>query len=125
MSKKVDFTNGERVIIMAYLKAKDDKAKAEKAEKDAKAAAKELFSRLGKLFKTTDKSSYLYGTIQVQGKPKAVVYRETEAKGTVDWKAYAMALGGTEEGAEAYRKPSNTRTSLDLATEAQEKEIQG
>ena len=125
MSKKVDFTNGERVIIMAYLKAKDDKAKAEKAEQDAKAAAKELFSKLGKVFKTTDKTSYWYGTVQVQCKPKAVVYRETEAKGVVDWKAYAMALGGTEKGAEAYRKPSNTRTSLDLATEAQEREING
>lgn len=125
MSKKVDFTNEERAIIMAYLKAKADKAKAEKAEKEAKAMAKELFSKLGKEFKTTDKTSYLYGTVQVQGKAKPVVYKETTAKGTIDWQAYAMALGGTEEQAETYRKPSNPRTSLDWATKAQEEEING
>ena len=45
MSKKVDFTHEERAVIMRYLQAKADKAKAEKAEKDAKAAAKELFSK--------------------------------------------------------------------------------
>jgi hypothetical protein len=125
MSKKVDFTHEERAVIMRYLQAKADKAKAEKAEKDAKAAAKELFSKLGKEFKTTDKTSYLYGTVQVQGKAKPVVYKETTAKGTIDWQAYAMALGGTEEQAEAYRKPSNPRTSLDWATKAQEEEING
>lgn len=125
MSKKVDFTNEERAIIMAYLKAKADKAKAEKAEKEAKAMAKELFSKLGKEFKTTDKTSYLYGTVQVQGKAKPVVYKETTAKGTIDWQAYALSLGGTEEQAEQYRKPSNPRTSLDWATKAQEEEING
>lgn len=125
MSKKVDFTHEERAVIMRYLQAKADKAKAEKVEKDAKAAAKELFSKLGKEFKTTDKTSYLYGTVQVQGKAKPVVYKETTAKGTIDWQAYAMALGGTEEQAEAYRKPSNPRTSLDWATKAQEEEING
>lgn len=125
MSKKIDFTHEERAIIMRYLQAKADKAKAEKAEKDAKAAAKELFSKLGKEFKTTDKTSYLYGTVQVQDKAKPVVYKETTAKGTIDWQAYAMALGGTEEQAEAYRKPSNPRTSLDWATKAQEEEING
>ena len=125
MSKKVDFTHEERAIIMRYLQAKANKAKAEKEEKDAKASAKELFFKLGKKFKTTDKTSYLYGTIQVQGKVKPVVYKETTAKGTIDWQAYAMALGGTEEQAEVYRKPSNLRTSLDWATKAQEEEING
>lgn len=125
MSKKIDFTNGERAVIMAYLKAKEDKVAAEKAEKEAKAAAKDLFSKLGKEFKTTDKTSYLYGTVQMQGKPKAVVYKETKAQGQVDWKAYALSLGGTEEEAEQYRKDANVRTSLDWATKAQQEEING
>ena len=98
---------------------------AEAAEKAAKAKAKELFSRLGKAFKATDKTSYLYGTVQMQGKAKAVVYKETTAKGTVDWKAYAMALGGTEAEAEQFRRPSDVRTSFDWATKTQEEEIRG
>ena len=104
MSKKVDFTHEERAVIMRYLQAKADKAKAEKAEKDAKAAAKELFSKLGKEFKTTDKTSYLYGTVQVQGKAKPVVYKETTAKGTIDWQAYAMALGGNSIASQAIQE---------------------
>lgn len=123
--KKINFTNEDRAIIMEYMAAKMAKSAAEAAEKAAKAKAKELFSRLGKAFKATDKTSYLYGTVQVQGKAKPVVYKETTAKGTIDWQAYAMALGGTEEQAEAYRKPSNPRTSLDWATKAQEEEING
>lgn len=123
--KKIDFTNEDRAIIMEYMAAKMAKSVADAAEKAAKAKAKELFSRLGKAFKATDKTSYLYGTVQMQGKAKAVVYKETTAKGTIDWQAYAMALGGIEEQAEAYRKPSNSRTSLDWATKTQEEEING
>lgn len=125
MSKKVDFRNDERTAIIAYLNAKSAKAKAEKAEKDAKAAIKDLFDRMGKAFKQTDKSSYIYGTVQMQGEAKAVVYRETVAKGQIDWQAYALALGGTAEGAEAYRKADTVRTAFDWASESQEKEING
>lgn len=125
MGKKIDFTHGERAVIMRYLQAKEDKAKAEKEEKDAKAAAKEVFTKLGKAYKATDKTSYLYGTVQMKGQVKSVVYKETNARGAIDWQAYAMALGGNAKDAERFRKPENTRTSLDLATEAQEKEIHG
>ena len=31
------------------------------------------------------------------------------AKGSIDWKAYAIELGGTEDGAEKYRKQSVAR----------------
>lgn len=123
--KKIDFTNEDRAIIMEYMAAKMAKSAAEAAEKAAKAKAKELFSRLGKAFKATDKTSYLYGTVQMQGKAKAVVYKETTAKGTVDWKAYAMALGGAEAEAEQFRRPSDIRTSFDWATKTQEEEIRG
>lgn len=123
MSKKVDFRHEERSIILAYLTAKAEATKAAAAEKVAKTKAKELLVSLSKLYKATDKTSYLYGTLQVSGKEKAVVYKETIAKGAINWEAYAKALGGTDEGAEAYRKPNNVRTSLDWATEAQELEI--
>lgn len=53
--KKIDFTNEDRAIIMEYMAAKMAKSAAEAAEKAAKAKAKELFSRLGKAFKATDK----------------------------------------------------------------------
>lgn len=121
--KKIDFTNDDRKVIMEYLAAKQAVAAAEVAEKAAKAKAKELFTRLGKEFKTTDKTSYLYGTVQIKGAAYAVVYKETTAKGAIDWKAYAMALGGTEAEAEQYRKRPTVRTSLDWATKDQQKEL--
>lgn len=82
--KKIDFTNDDRKVIMEYLAAKQAVAAAEVAEKAAKAKAKELFTRLGKEFKTTDKTSYLYGTVQIKGAVHAVVYKETTAKGAID-----------------------------------------
>lgn len=122
--KNIIFTNDDRKAVMDYLQAKADKAKADKAEKAAKAACKELFARLGKAFKGDGKSTaYVYGTVQVQGKAKPIVYKETTAKGAVDWQAYALALGGTEEGAEMFRKPDTVRTAVDWATAKQEEEI--
>ena len=118
--KKIDFTNDDRKVIMEYLAAKQAVAAAEVAEKAAKAKAKELFTRLGK---TTDKTSYLYGTVQIKGAAYAVVYKETTAKGAIDWKAYALAKGGTEAEAEQYRKRPTVRTSLDWATKDQQKEL--
>lgn len=121
--KKIDFTNDDRKVIMEYLAAKQVVAAAEVAEKAAKAKAKELFTRLGKEFKTTDKTSYLYGTVQIKGAAHAVVYKETTAKGAIDWKAYALAKGGTKAEAEQYRKRPTVRTSLDWATKDQQKEL--
>lgn len=121
--KKIDFTNDDRKVIMEYLAAKQAVAAAEVAEKATKAKAKELFTRLGKEFKTTDKTSYLYGTVQIKGAAYAVVYKETTAKGAIDWKAYALAKGGTEAEAEQYRKRPTVRTSLDWATKDQQKEL--
>lgn len=122
--KKIDFTNDDRKVIMEYLAAKQAVAAAEVAEKAAKAKAKELFTRLGKEFKTTDKTSYLYGTVQIKGAAYAVVYKETTAKGAIDWKAYALAKGGTEAEAEQYRKRPTVRTSLDWATKGPAKRTQ-
>lgn len=123
MKIKVDFRHDERTAIVAYLKAKEEKARAEKAEKVAKDAVKAIFATMGKALKSTDKSEYAYGTIQVQGNAKAVVYRETTAQGAIDWQAYAMALGGNAQDAENFRKVSNVRTSLDWATDKQMTEI--
>lgn len=121
--KKIDLRNDERAIMVAYLNAKKAKEEAEKAEKTTKAAAKELFAKLGKAYKDGEKSEWLTLSIQSKGEKKHIIYTETTAKGTVDWKAYAIALGGTVEDAEDYRKPSNVRTSIDWATDKEEAEI--
>lgn len=124
MAKKIDFKHEERAIIIAYLKAKENKAIADKAEKTAKAACKELLTQLGKAFKSTAKTDYVYGMVQVNGKAKPFVYKETTANGAIDWEAYARSLGGTDEGAESYRKAGNVRTVLDWATTKQTAEIE-
>lgn len=121
--KKITFRKDYRSAVINYLTAKANLAKATAEEKAAKKACAELFAEMGESYKTSEKTDYVFGTVQVQGVAKAVVYKETVAKGAVDWQAYAMALGGTPEGAEQYRRPDNIRTALDWATDKQAKEI--
>lgn len=125
MNIKVTFKNDERKTILRYLQAKAAKAQAEKEEKDAKAAAKAIFIKFGDSYKQTDKTAYAFGSVQSKGQPLYVVYKETVAKGAIDWESYAKALGGTDEGAEKYRKANNVRTSLEWATDKQTAEING
>lgn len=121
--KKITIKNENREALVQYLTIKARKAEIEKEEKALKANLKPLFAELGKAYKDTDKTSYIYGTVQVQGKAKAVVYKETSVTGSIDWQAYAMALGGTAEGAEAYRKATGSRTTIDWATDKQAEEL--
>jgi hypothetical protein len=121
--KQIIFRNEDRTAIMDYLNAKAEVAKATAKEKECKAKCKELFARLGQTFKTNGITDYLIGAVQVQGKAKAVVYKETTAKGTIDWQAYALSIGGNAKDAEAFRKESSVRTALDWATEKQIAEI--
>lgn len=121
--KKINVRNEQRAILVDYLKAKKAKSDAEKLEKAAKAAVKDLFAELGKAYKSSEKSDYLTLSIQEHGEARHVVYTETVAKGVIDWQAYALALGGTPAGAENYRKPANVRANIDWASDKQEKEI--
>lgn len=124
--KAITFRNDERTAIIHYLTIKAKRAELEKEEKTAKAALKGVFEMLGRTLKMeSDKTDYIGGTIQVHGHARGVVYKETTAKGAIDWEGYARTLGGTDEGAERHRKPSNVRTSIDWATKAQEEEILG
>lgn len=121
--KNIDITKEVREQVMKYMTIKAQKAEAEKAEKAMKKELAEFFKGLGKAFNADNKTDYLTATVQVQGKAKHLVYKETTAQGAVDWKAYAMALGGTEEWAEQFRKADTVRTSLDWATTKQEQAI--
>lgn len=121
--KKVDIKNEQRAVLINYLDAKEALDIASKAEKAAKATAKDLFAELGKEYKASEKSDFLTLSLQKQGEVKHVVYTETAAKGAIDWQAYALALGGTPAGAEEYRKAGNTRTSIAWASAKQEAEI--
>lgn len=52
-----------------------------------------------------EKSAFVYATIQEDKKIKYTIFRETLNKGAIDWKKYAMEIGGTEEDAEPFRRP--------------------
>lgn len=121
--KIIHLTHENRSVLMTYLKAKADLAKATAEEKTAKQTAKEVLAELATAYKGNDKTDYVAVTVQDHGERKAVVYKETTAKGTIDWQAYALALGGTAEGAEQYRRADNIRSSIDWATEKQTQEI--
>jgi hypothetical protein len=125
MKKNITIKNANRTLLMQYLAVKAEKARLDKEEKSLKKQLAELFSELGKAFNGDgEKTAYVYASVQVQGNAQYVVYKETTAKGAIDWQAYAMALGGTEAEAEAYRKADNVRTALDWATAKQTAEIE-
>lgn len=116
-------THENRTALIRYIKAKTALATATAEEKKAKAEAQAVLAELATAYKANDKTDYVAVTVQDKGEKKAIVYKETTAKGTIDWQAYALALGGTVEGAEEHRRDSNTRTSIDWATEKQAEEI--
>ena len=121
--KVAHITHENRTALINYLKAKAALAKATAEEKAAKLTAKEVLAELATAYKGNDKTDYVAVTVQDHGERKAVVYKETTAKGTIDWQAYALALGGTAEGAESYRRADNIRSSIDWATEKQTAEL--
>lgn len=116
-------THENRTALIRYLKAKDALDAAKEEEKNAKKDAKAVLAELATAYKTNGKTDYVAVTVQDKGEKKAIVYKETTARGTIDWQAYALALGGTEEEAEKYRRESNTRTAIDWATDKQADEI--
>lgn len=116
-------THENRNALIRYIKAKAALATATAEEKQAKKEAQAVLAELATAYKANDKTDYVAVTVQDKGEKKAIVYKETTAKGTIDWQAYALALGGTAEGAEQYRKASNTRTTIDWATDKQAQEL--
>lgn len=116
-------TNANRTALIRYIKAKNALATATAEEKQAKADAKAVLAELATAYKANDTTDYVAVTVQDKGEKKAIVYKETTARGAVDWQAYALALGGTAEGAEQYRRASNTRTTIDWATDKQAAEL--
>lgn len=106
--KKIDIRGNARATILAFCEA-DDTLKA--LEKDVARLKAEAITALLNAGHITDsgkavKSDKVVATIQQDGQAVEVTYVETTRSGSIDWQAYAMALGGTKEGAEAYRKAS-------------------
>lgn len=118
---------GENALALKnYLKAKAEKVAAEAKEKAAKAACKDILSQLRLALKTNGTTDYLVCGVQVQGAAAGIVYKETTAKGTVDYakaleaaNAKLAALGAEPINPEAYRKESSVRTSVEWASEKQ------
>lgn len=115
--------NENRKALIDYLKAKKALKDAKAAEKAAKAAAAEVFAEFGKAYKESEKTEYLQAILQQDNAAVGIVYKETTKQGSIDWQAYALALGGTEEGAEEYRGEKITAVSIDYATKKQAAEM--
>lgn len=124
--KKITFRAEDRAVLMAYMAAKAAASLAAAKEKAAKAAAVALFMEHGKAVEHgTDKSDYIVGSVQHHGEREWYSCVTTHAKGGIDWKAYALALGGTAEGAEAFRKAGSTTVKVDKASAKLIKELEG
>lgn len=107
---KIDIRGTAREIIINYCIA-DDKLKAlEKEVARLKADAINVLVNAGHAVDSGKavKSDKVVATIQQGNQAIEITYVETTRSGSIDWQAYAIALGGTKEGAESYRKPSIT-----------------
>lgn len=124
--KKIMFKHDDRAILMAYEAAKAATKEAAAKEKAAKAAAVALFTEQGNAVDYgTDKSDYIAGSVQVNGAREWYTCVTTTSKGSVDWEAYALSLGGTPEGAEAYRKAGSTTVKVGPAAKKLVAELEG
>lgn len=119
----INIRHESRAILMSYLDAKEAKKTADAAEKAAKAAAKEVLLELGKTYKNQGSTDYIVGIVQKMGKAMGILYKETTKRGAIDWESYAKSLGGTDEGAEMFRKANTISVSIDYATDKQNMEL--
>lgn len=106
--KKIDIRNADREIIFQYADAQANAKKWKDAEADLKPTAIAIMQNAGHAIDSGKAihSEKLVATVQQDGKAVEVTYVETTRSGSIDWQAYAIALGGNAADAEAYRKPA-------------------
>lgn len=109
MKHTPDYTNDERKLVLRIDALKSQKSACEKELDKLVPAYVELVERKGTLASDDGKKKVYAGTFRESGELVTATLTVTEAIGTVDWQAYALALGGTVEEAEQYRKPGNIR----------------
>lgn len=124
-NKTITIRNENRNAFMHYMEVKAQAKELAKQEKALKAEIAPVLDELATACVATDKTAYAYAGVQVQGKVRHAVYKRTTKQGSVDWEAYARALGATDEGAELYRKASTVQVVVDWATSKQEEELCG
>lgn len=109
MTKKITLKKAERVEVLDFI-TRDERNKAEaKKLKDEKPRVAGIIHQTGKLYKVDGKTRYYATIYQENGQRKALILKETDRM-TLGWKAYALSLGGTEEGAKAFAETSTTLT---------------
>lgn len=111
---KINIKNENREILFQYATAQVNVKKWTDTEKALKAQVIAIFKELGHV---TDSgkaihSDKMIATVQQSGNAVEVTYVETTRAGSVDWQAYAMALGGNAVDAEKFRKDSTTTTAI-------------
>lgn len=124
-TKIITVRHENRTAFMHYMEVKAQAKELAKQEKALKAELAPVLSELSTACVQTDKTAYAYAGIQVQGKVRHAVYKETTRQGAVDWERLARDLGATDEMAESYRKQSTVQTVIDWATTKQEQELNG
>ena len=118
--------NEEAKTLKNYLVAKAEAAAAAAKEKAAKAACKDLFAKLQLQLRTNGITDYVLCAVQSKGEAAGIVYKETTAKGTVDYakaleaaNAVLVANGIEAINPEDFRKAATVRTSVEWASEKQ------
>lgn len=114
-----------RNAFMRYMEVKAQVKELAKLEKELKAEIAPVLEECVTACVSTEKTAYVYAGVQVQGKVRHAVYKRTTKQGTIDWEKAYKEMGGTDEMAERYRKPSTTQVVVDWATPKQEEELCG
>lgn len=121
--KKITIKNENREKLITFIEKQALYRKLEKEVKAMRPEIENIFNTVDQTFDNTEKTKFMYGTIQQENQAVNVVYQKTQAKGNIDWKAYALSLGGSEEDAEPFRKNGNIRISIGYATKAENAKI--
>lgn len=96
-----------------------------KAETDSlKAELVKAFTENSSIQDEKSKTVYNYCTVRADGVSKYAVYKSTQVSGSIDWQAYALALGGNKEDAAQYQKAGHVSQSIAWATAKQSAEIE-
>ena len=117
--------NGNAKFIKEYLDLQEQIKELTKKLKAMRPKVYGVFRECQKDNKLNGSTEYITVTVQEQGKAKTAIYKETIAKGAVDYDALCKHFGITDEQKEMFRKDAVVKTTVEWASDEQNKRIKG
>jgi hypothetical protein len=115
--------NDNAKFVKEYLDIQEQIKELTKKLKAMRPKVHDIFRECQKDNKLSGSTEYITVTIQEQGKAKTAIYKETIAKGAIDYDALCKHFGITDEQKEMFRKDAVVKTTVEWASDKQSKRI--